>query len=156
MGANSKIEWTDRGAWGNRILTKQGYVIVRCPQYPASGSNGYALEHRLVMASSLQRPLLADEHVHHRNAIRSDNRLENLEPTTNSEHRKHHNSLLTPEVLIGRADHLVALAKQRIKPRTITHCACGCGQTFTTPDDRGRVHKFIHGHNQRSYRKAAA
>jgi len=49
------------------------------PYYPMALSNGYILEHRLVMARALGRLLHKKEQVHHKNGDRQDNRLENLE-----------------------------------------------------------------------------
>lgn len=57
------------GAWRT---AKDGYIY-RCK------SAGRELQHRVVMEEYLDRQLALDENVHHKNGIRSDNRIENLE-----------------------------------------------------------------------------
>lgn len=54
---------------------------VRCPEQflMMARKDGYIMEHRLLMAQFLQRPLLRTEVVHHKNHNPQDNQLENLE-----------------------------------------------------------------------------
>jgi len=68
---------------GGQYHLASGYIRVKVDQkhqmYSMTDCNGYVLEHRLVMAEHLGRPLKSHEHVHHRNGVRDDNRIENLE-----------------------------------------------------------------------------
>ena len=57
----------------------KGYIRVYLPQHPAAGVNGAILEHRLVMEQHVGRFLDRSEWVHHRNAVKDDNRIENLQ-----------------------------------------------------------------------------
>lgn len=67
------------GPYHRSLKTKPGYVTVFRPDHPNSNVRGWIGEHRLVMAEALGRPLLSDEIVHHKNGIKDDNRIENLE-----------------------------------------------------------------------------
>jgi len=62
---------------GGRYKNNQGYIVV-LRKHPAKKEN-YILEHRLVMEKILGRPLKSWEIVHHKNAIRDDNRPKNLQ-----------------------------------------------------------------------------
>lgn len=69
---------------------ERGYVVIWNPAHPMARKNGYVLEHRLIMANHLGRMLKDDEHVHHKNGNRQDNRIENLELVSSSEHPSKH------------------------------------------------------------------
>lgn len=62
-----------------RIQLKSGYVLLRVDDYPNVNIKGYVLEHVYIMSKYIGRPLTKQETVHHKNGIRNDNRLENLE-----------------------------------------------------------------------------
>ena len=72
-------------AWNKleRRVNGEGYVSVW-------QGKRQVLEHRLVMEEALGRRLLLSELVHHRNGDTQDNRLENLQLMTVSEHSKLH------------------------------------------------------------------
>ncbi len=67
----------------HRKLTGGGYHTTTLPKghhlSDMARSGRAVLTHRLVMARHLGRPLTKDEIVHHRNGIRTDNRINNLE-----------------------------------------------------------------------------
>jgi hypothetical protein len=67
-----------------RYKNKQGYVLVWKPEHPNSHRSGRLMEHILVMSTHLGRPLEKGEIVHHKNGVRDDNRIENLELWTTS------------------------------------------------------------------------
>jgi len=69
--------------WNGGISRQGDYVTVKIyqdnPMFIMADTRGYVMEHRLVVAQKLGRPLRKGETVHHINGIKNDNRIENLE-----------------------------------------------------------------------------
>lgn len=95
-GYRSPKSRTYRGAahpnWkGGTYRHSNGYIYEYAPDHPnAPRAKGYVLQHRLVMERALGRLLDDRELVHHRNEVKDDNRIENLEVTSRSGHMRGH------------------------------------------------------------------
>ena len=76
-----------------KIRTTQGYIKILKPDHPKSNKDGYILEHRLVIEKQLNRYLEPYELVHHKNRIKNDNRIENLEVKLK---KTHHGKIICP------------------------------------------------------------
>lgn len=71
---------------GGIYLATNGYY------YYSSGTHKNRQVHRVLMEQHLGRSLDPCEVVHHINEVKTDNRIENLELMSQSEHMKHHNA----------------------------------------------------------------
>lgn len=90
VGTKGVMTWNKKGkessSWkGGRHVDKNGYVWLRL-NHPNSNSSGEIAEHRLIMSNHLKRPLNMWEFVHHKNGIKDDNRIENLQIVSRGVH----------------------------------------------------------------------
>lgn len=64
---------------GSGCLTQFGYRKIHRKNHPNAWKNGDMFEHVFFISEHLGRPLKKGETVHHKNGIKDDNRIENLE-----------------------------------------------------------------------------
>jgi hypothetical protein len=74
------------GTWADSAVRSQGNKWLCNKGYVNRWHNGKKIrEHRFIMETHLGRKLYPNENVHHRNGIRTDNRVENLELWTKTQ-----------------------------------------------------------------------
>lgn len=76
--------------WRGGIRKRRQYISIYTPNHPHS-SDGYVLEHRLVIEKYIGRYLKSHEHVHHIDGNPTNNDIFNLKLMTRSQHATHHN-----------------------------------------------------------------
>jgi len=92
---------------GSIFMSSGGYKMVAIWE---GNKKTIMKEHRYIMEQHLGRKLLENEVVHHRNEIKTDNRIENLEVMTKNEHMRHHKNEDWKKI---RADHQKLLDSNR-------------------------------------------
>lgn len=118
-----KASWTKDANpnWrGGKSPHSDGYVQARVPADHPFGVNGYILEHRLVMENWLiandptskylvevggRLYLSPKYHVHHKDEVKSNNDINNLQCMTPAEHRAHHNAIIKKALAFYRKHH---------------------------------------------------
>lgn len=104
----------ERHNWkGGRMISSRGYVLLLRPDHPRAQRSGYIYEHRLVMEEVLGRLLEPHEVVHHRNQVKTDNRPENLELMTVSEHNREHKDERLPKMWAAQTFETQSAAGKR-------------------------------------------
>lgn len=91
---------------GGKTINYNGYIEVYQPDHPHPIHGHNVLEHRLMIERHIGRYLRPNEEVHHINGDRQDNRLENLQLMTKSEHQ-------TLERMIDMSDRICSICENR-------------------------------------------
>lgn len=97
-GNHAKSDRQGRWSGDRKIIASTGYVKIRVGKtHPLADPNGYAYEHLVVWCSAGNERPAAGFLLHHRNEVRSDNRIENLALISRPDHNRLHASPRDPK-----------------------------------------------------------
>jgi len=110
--------------WKPNSYNLHGYIYTKLRPddffFKMASANGYVAEHRLIVAKHLKRCLLQWEIVHHKNGIRYDNRIENLQLLPNAG---------THDTMITRLVRKLTLENEELKKRIVELERCVLKET---------------------------
>ena len=95
---------------------KKDRVLVYQPEHPCADRCGYIFRARLVGEGLIGRPLLSTEDAHHVNRIKDDDRPENIQVLTHSEHMRLHGreDKPVPPLHCGEQQHCAKLTESAV------------------------------------------
>lgn len=102
---------------GGYSVDKQGYILVRRPDHPASTRIGYVRAHRLVAEGILGRMLTPVEAVDHKDGDTSNNDPDNLRVYPDNGHHLHYTKTGSRQLRRERREELRLAAVRRARQR---------------------------------------
>lgn len=121
---------------GHKKKRADGYASVYTPNHPFASKDGYVMEHILMMEEHIGRLIGRDEVVHHKNGVRDDNRIENLELMTFKEHAKYH---LQERIRQGTQNYKTRKVRNKTTGETFPSIAKAGEKYNVSPSAIGRV-----------------
>jgi len=122
----------DHPAWKGGSFISNGYSYIYKPGHPnttRANMGRYVGEHTYVMAKHIGRPLFKNEIVHHKNGIKTDNRIKNLELCLREDH-------LPGQSVKDKIKYAIEIIN-KYKPEMFTLCReCHQRHTETESDNR--------------------
>lgn len=93
IGKNYGLIGPNNSNWKGGRANQGGYIAILIPDHPFSDINERVKEERLVVEAHIGRFLTKKEIIHHKDEIKTNNKIENLQIVSTSGHAKIHGNM---------------------------------------------------------------